>query len=64
MVEHDAWFWHGLAYTSCLEMNEGIGKCRRNFVRLCRLQLFVKFEVANSCKVTIKLYHFDVKRDT
>lgn len=20
MVEHDAWFWHGLAYTSCLEI--------------------------------------------
>ena len=28
MVEHDAWFWHGLAYTSYLEIYEGIGRCR------------------------------------
>ena len=20
MIEHDAWFWHGLVYTSCLEI--------------------------------------------
>ena len=30
---------------------------RRNFVQLYRLQRFVKFEVANCCKITIKLYH-------
>ena len=24
VVEHDAWFWHGLAYTSCLEMDQDL----------------------------------------
>ena len=57
MVEHDAWFWHGLVYASCLESYEGISRCRRNFVRLYRLRKFVKFEVADHYKVAKKLYH-------
>ena len=35
-----------------------MGRCRRNVVQLYRLQRYVKFEVANCCKITIKLYHF------